>query len=91
MRAAEDLRDAGLDVVLHAGDGGLKSQMRKADASGAEFAVIVGEAEAAQQSAAVKGLRERGDHAPFAMQTVLPLAQIGDALVSALERLSEQG
>ncbi len=89
MLAAEQLRDAGLDVVLHAGDGSLKSQMRKADASGAEFALIVGEAEAAQQSVAIKGLRTRGADAPFAAQTVLPLAQIGDALVNALERISE--
>ncbi len=89
MRAAELLRDAGLDVILHTGEGGLKSQMRKADASGAEFALIVGEAEAAQQAAAVKALRARGAAAPFASQSVLPLAQIGDALVAAMEQISE--
>lgn len=89
MHAAELLRDAGLDVILHAGEGGLKSQMRKADASGAEFALIVGEAEAAQQMAAVKALRARGADAPFATQVQVPLAQVGDALVTAMERLSE--
>ncbi len=55
---AEQLRDAGLDVILHAGDASLKSQMKKADASGAEYAVIVGEAEAAAGAAAVKALRQ---------------------------------
>ena len=35
----------------------LKSQMKRADASGAEFAVIIGETELASDSAAVKPLR----------------------------------
>jgi histidyl-tRNA synthetase len=58
---AERLRDAGLDVVLHcatlAGAGSFKSQMKKADGSGAAFAVIMGEDEVANQVAAVKSLR----------------------------------
>ena len=45
-RVAEQLRDAGLSVVLHCGGGSFKSQMKKADASGARFAVIVGDDEA---------------------------------------------
>ncbi len=92
LRAAEAVRDAGLDVILHAGEGSLKSQMRKADASGAEFALIVGESEAAQSAVAVKSLRgsKTGpDDAPFAVQTMVPLTELGDALVSALERISE--
>ena len=58
---AERLRDAGLDVVLHcasAGAGGsFKSQMKRADASGADFAVIIGEDEVAQGRATVKTMR----------------------------------
>jgi histidyl-tRNA synthetase len=57
----ERLRDAGLDVVLHcasaSGAGSLKSQMKRADASGAAFAVIIGEDEVASQTASVKTLR----------------------------------
>ena len=45
-RVAEQLRDAGLAVVLHCGGGSFKSQMKKADASGARYAVIVGDDEA---------------------------------------------
>jgi histidyl-tRNA synthetase len=60
-RAAEALRDAGLKVVLHCGGGSFKSQMRRADASGAAFAVIVGEAEAAAGQVAVKPLRQLGE------------------------------
>ncbi len=89
VRAAELLRDAGLDVILHAGDGGLKSQMRKADASGAEFAVIVGETEAVQEAAAVKALRATGAEFPFAAQAEVPLARLGDALATAMEQISE--
>ncbi len=57
----ERLRDAGLDVVLHCasatGIGSFKSQMKKADASGAAFAVIIGEDEAAADTVTVKSMR----------------------------------
>jgi histidyl-tRNA synthetase len=57
---AERLRDVGLDVVLNcaSGSGGsFKSQMKRADASGAGFAVIIGDDEVANGVAAVKTLR----------------------------------
>lgn len=58
----ERIRDAGLDVVLHCataqGAGSFKSQMKKADASGAAFAVIIGEDEVNNGVVAVKSLRE---------------------------------
>ncbi|MBY0574576.1 MAG: histidine--tRNA ligase [Undibacterium sp.] len=57
----ERLRDAGLDVVLHCasntGIGSFKSQMKKADASGAAFAAIIGEDEAASETVTIKDLR----------------------------------
>lgn len=84
MAVAERLRDEGVAVILHGGEASLKSQMKKADASGAEFAVIVGEAEAAAGSAAVKGLRARGEAAPFAQQQVLALSEITERVVDAL-------
>ncbi len=86
---AERLRDAGLDVICHAGEASLKSQMKRADASGAEFAVIVGEAELAAGTAAVKALRARDGAAPFAEQKAVALDRLGDALVEALESLSD--
>jgi histidyl-tRNA synthetase len=59
---AERIRDAGLDVVLHCatpqGAGSFKSQMKKADGSGAAFAVIIGEDEVKNDVVAVKSLRE---------------------------------
>ena len=54
----EELRAAGLAVVLHAGGGSFKSQMKKADASGAALALIVGEDELAAGTVTVKPLRE---------------------------------
>ncbi|MEG0822228.1 MAG: histidine--tRNA ligase [Burkholderiaceae bacterium] len=84
MAAAERLRDEGVDVIVHGGEASLKSQMKKADASGAEFAVILGETEAAAGAAAVKGLRARGDNAVFAQQQVLPLAELTERVVDAL-------
>ncbi|MGH8620014.1 MAG: His/Gly/Thr/Pro-type tRNA ligase C-terminal domain-containing protein, partial [Burkholderiales bacterium] len=56
-RAAETLRDAGLRTVLHAGGGAFKAQLKRADASGARYAVIVGDDEAAAGTVAVKALR----------------------------------
>jgi histidyl-tRNA synthetase len=82
---AEQLRDAGLDVVLHAGEASLKSQMKKADASGAEYAVIVGEAELATGTAAVKALRGGAQERAFVQQSTVPLPQLADALIEALQ------
>ena len=56
-KVAEHMRDAGLHVVLHCGGGSFKSQMKKADASGARFAVIIGDNEAAAGTLCVKSLR----------------------------------
>lgn len=57
MILAEQLRDMGLDVLVHAGSTGFKSQFRRADASGAVVAVILGENEIQAHEASVKWLR----------------------------------
>ena len=57
FRVAEDLRGHGFDVVLHCGGGSFKSQMKKADASGAPFAVIIGDDEARANEASLKPMR----------------------------------
>lgn len=61
LRVAETLRTAGLRVILHAGEGSFKSQFRRADASGARYAVILGDTEWAQQRVALKPLRGQGE------------------------------
>jgi histidyl-tRNA synthetase len=87
---AERLRDAGLDAICHAGEGSLKSQMKKADASGAEYAVIVGEAELAAGSVALKALRGPAGHAGGGEQRIVPLDRLADELVDALMRTEQQ-
>ena len=57
-QAASALRSAGLATVLHCGGGSFKSQMKKADASRARFAVIIGDDEAAAQQVTLKPLRD---------------------------------
>ncbi len=83
---AEGLRSTGLDVVLHAGGGSFKSQFKRADASGAEFAVIIGDDEAAARTATVKALRsaeaERGGGAQQAVPSDELPAYLVDALVA---------
>lgn len=58
---SERIRDAGLDVVLHCASsnsaGSFKSQMKRADASGAAFAVIIGKDEIEGKVATIKALR----------------------------------
>ncbi|MGA9163475.1 MAG: histidine--tRNA ligase [Thiobacillus sp.] len=56
-QVASALRGAGLAAVLHCGGGSFKSQMKKADASRARFAVIIGDDEAAAQQVTLKPLR----------------------------------
>ena len=60
FRVAEGLRNEGIDVLLHCGGGSFKSQMKKADSSGATFAVVIGDDEAATGEAQLKALREEG-------------------------------
>jgi len=78
LTAAEQLRDAGLQLVLHCGGGSFKSQMKKADASGARYAVIIGDDEAAAGVVSLKSLREQAE------QVTVPVDQ-----VAALVRHSE--
>ncbi|MGH8865372.1 MAG: His/Gly/Thr/Pro-type tRNA ligase C-terminal domain-containing protein, partial [Burkholderiales bacterium] len=47
----------------HCGVCSLKAQIKRADTSGARFAVIVGDDEAARQMVALKPLREPGEQA----------------------------
>jgi histidyl-tRNA synthetase len=58
---AETLRDtvAGIRVDVNLGGGSFKSQMKRANSSNAEFALILGEQELAEARVGVKPLRTR--------------------------------
>ena len=68
FRAAEALREIGLDVLLHCGGGSFKSQLKKADASEAPYALVIGDDEAASNEIGIKPLRGGGGQrrVPFA-------------------------
>ncbi|WP_136066543.1 histidine--tRNA ligase [Modicisalibacter radicis] len=74
----ERLRDAlpGLTLQVHCGGGGFKSQIKKADKSGARLALVLGDDEADQGLLGIKFLREERD------QETLPQQ-------AAIERLAE--
>jgi histidyl-tRNA synthetase len=57
LKLSETLRTHGLKVVLNSGGSSLKSQMKRADKSGAAFAVILGDDEMKEGVAQVKSLR----------------------------------
>ena len=76
---AEALRDAGLQVVLHAGGGGFKSQIKRADASAARYAVILGEDEIKHGKLSLKPLRGQGE------QATIELAQAIDSIKGSSE------
>jgi histidyl-tRNA synthetase len=75
VATCEALRAAGVKVLMHAagrdGWGSMKSQFKRADASGARFALIFGPDERARGEVALKHLRDAG-----APQRTLPLDQV---------------
>lgn len=69
-RVAEQLRDDGLRVLLHCGGGSFKSQMKKADGSGAAIAVIVGDDEARANEVSVKPM-QGGEQVRVSVQNLI--------------------
>ncbi|MBI3346016.1 MAG: histidine--tRNA ligase [Burkholderiales bacterium] len=59
----EALRAAGVAVQMHGGGGSFKSQFKKADASGARFALVFGADEIARGEVGLKSLREGAEQA----------------------------
>jgi len=87
MIIAERLRSAGIDTILFCPPDGqsasFKSQMKKADASGAAFALIIGPDELAKDEAQLKDLRASGE------QQAVPLNGVLEAVIEALVGASE--
>ncbi|MBL8259439.1 MAG: histidine--tRNA ligase [Candidatus Competibacteraceae bacterium] len=80
---AERLRDElpDLRLQMHCGGGGFKAQFRRADHSGAQIALVLGENEVAAGAVAIKPLRETGE------QLTLPQSEVAAYLrAAALER-----
>ena len=64
LQFLRQLRGLGVKVQMHAGSGegvgSMKSQFKKADSSGAQFALIFGADELAQNTVSIKSLRDGG-------------------------------
>lgn len=80
FRIAESLRDGAvpLRVETNCGGGSFKSQMKRADRSGATVAVLLGEDEVASGTAVVKPLRTELE------QTTVTMAGLADAIAAHL-------
>ncbi len=76
MQLAERLRDGirGLRLLLNCGGGSFKSQFKKADRSGAAFALILGATELHSGTVGFKPLRDSGE------QQNIPLDQVATVL-----------
>jgi len=87
LALAERLRDAlpGAGVVANMEGGSFKAQLKRADRSGAELAVILGDDEAARGTAAVKWLRAE------APQQEWPWGELPQRLAAALARNGKSG
>ena len=83
-RVAERLRDQSIDVLFHCGGGSFKSQMKKADASGAHFAVIIGDDEAAAGEVTLKYLRETLANGETGRQQRVAIDRLGEEIMNAL-------
>jgi histidyl-tRNA synthetase len=72
MVLAEELRAAlpGLRLQVNCGGGSFKSQFKRADRSGAVFALVIGDSEAAQQQVVLKPLRSDADQESLLQQDI---------------------
>jgi histidyl-tRNA synthetase len=71
--AADALRQAGLATVLYCGEGGFKNQLKRADSSGAGYAVILGEDEIRNQTVSIKPLRGQGQQQTVSLTHAIQL------------------
>lgn len=92
---AERLRDTGLDVILHCSVDGqpasFKSQMKRADASGASFAVILGDDEIANGTVGVKPLRGAAENNGKSEQQNVAAEDLTEFLINAMVASAEDG
>jgi histidyl-tRNA synthetase len=79
----EDLRDElpNVTIEMNCGGGSFKSQMKRADRSGAAVALILGESEAAERTIGIKALRENID------QISVSWADLGAALTQYIDNM----
>jgi histidyl-tRNA synthetase len=74
---AEKIRDAlpELKLLMHCGGGSFKSQFKKADKSGAEYALILGEDEASRGDISIKPLRSNEPQTNMSIEQAISFLQ----------------
>lgn len=80
LKVSEALREsmAKQVIVLHCGGGSFKSQMKKADRSGARYALIIGDNEVESRTVSLKPLRSEGE------QQAVSQSELADTLTALL-------
>ncbi|MEM6576272.1 MAG: His/Gly/Thr/Pro-type tRNA ligase C-terminal domain-containing protein, partial [Pseudomonadota bacterium] len=80
MALAEQLRDEvpGLRLIQNLGSGSFRAQFKRADKSGAELALVLGESELEAQTVQIKPLRQAGE------ATVVGFSDLPEALKNHL-------
>lgn len=81
MKIAESLRDRGIMLAMNHGVGKLKSQLKKADASGAKIALIIGEAELEQGVVQLKPLRGQAKSLNIAIEDLSDYIETNENLI----------
>ncbi|TLU66767.1 histidine--tRNA ligase [Thalassotalea litorea] len=81
LSLSEQWRDAvpGIRIQSHCGGGKFQKQLKRADKSGAEIAIILGDSEVEQKNVTVKYLRQKKE------QISLPFEQVAELLTNLLE------
>lgn len=77
MEWAETIRNElpGLRLQINCGGGSFKSQFKKADKSGAEYALIIGDDEAVRGEVGIKALRQNQEQQNLLLQQVIEFLQ----------------
>ncbi|MEQ5833511.1 histidine--tRNA ligase [Marinobacter sp. NFXS9] len=80
LKVSEVLRESMAQqvIVLHCGGGSFKSQMKKADRSGARYALIIGDNEVESRTVSLKPLRSEGE------QQAVSQSELADTLTALL-------
>lgn len=88
FKAAEMLRDIGCSVFTHMGGGSFKSQFKRADASGAQLAIVIGDDEAAANAVTLKPLRIEAEQVRVSLEELAD--RVGDWLYGPDEEFEEE-
>ena len=68
--AATELRGAGIATDVYYGDGGMKKKMKYAGKCGVPYVAIIGEAEAAEKTVALRDMRQSEQHSVSVAQAI---------------------